>query len=317
MTISGYTFVRNATKLAFPLKESILSILDLVDEFVIAFSPGDEDDNTLEIIESIGSNKIKLIHVDWEPERYKQNTLYAHLSDLAKEKCKGDWLFYLQADEVIHEQYLSIIKNACKYYLENDNIQGLLFNYKHFWGDYDHCFTHHSWYPYEIRIIRNDPAIHSWRDAQSFRQFDEFEDNTENYQKKIGTHKLKVAIIPAFVYHYGWVRDPIKMRTKQNRMVNTWDPNRALEAEKSIDYGPLSRVPLFTGTHPMVMLDRISKMNWQDSLQFDGRINSGRAKYKHEKLKYRLRSWIEINLLGGREIGGFGNYNLIDKYKNV
>ena len=75
MTISGYTFVRNATKLAFPFKESLLSILDLVDEFFIAYSPGDEDDNTLEIIESIGSNKIRIIHVDWEPERFKQNTL--------------------------------------------------------------------------------------------------------------------------------------------------------------------------------------------------------------------------------------------------
>ena len=315
MKISGYTFVRNATKLAFPLKESILSILDFVDEFVIAFSPGDEDDKTLELITSIDSHKINLIHVDWEPEKFKQNTLYSHLSDLAKDNCKGDWLFYLQADEVIHENYLDIVKNACQYYLENNKVQGLLFNYKHFWGDYNHCFTHHSWYPREIRIIRNDPTIHSWRDAQSFRQFDDFLDNTENYLKKHGTQKLNVAVLPAYIYHYGWVRDPIKMRSKQNSMVNTLDPNQVIAPEMSIDYGPLSRVPLFTGTHPKVMLDRINKMNWQESLQYSGKIKAGRPKYKHEKLKYRLRSWIEINLLGGREIGGFRNYRIIDRYK--
>jgi glycosyltransferase involved in cell wall biosynthesis len=316
MTISGYTFVRNATKLAFPFKESLLSILDLVDEFVIAYSPGDEDDNTLGLIESIGSNKIKVVHADWNPERFKKNTLYSHLSDIAKHNCQGDWLFYLQADEVIHEKYLEIIKNACQHYLENDKVEGLLLNYRHFWGDYDHCFTHHGWYPKEIRIIRNNPAIHSWRDAQSFRLFDDFAGNTENYQKKEGTHKLKVVAIPAYVFHYGWVRNPIKMRIKQNRMVETWDPNRLVIVEKSIDYGPLSRIPLFTGSHPLVMQEKISSMNWQDSLQYTGKIMPGRPKNKHEKFRYRIKSWIEINLLGGWEIGGFKNYKIVEKFKN-
>ena len=315
MTISGYSFIRNATKLAFPLKESVLSILDLVDEFIISYSPGDDDDNTLELIESIGSNKIRVIHADWEPERFKQNTLYSHLSDFAKSNCSGDWLFYLQADEVIHEKYLDVIKNACQHYLGNDKVDALLFNYKHFWGDYDHCFTHHGWYPKEIRIIRNNPAIHSWRDAQSFRLIDDFKSNTESYQKKDGTHKLKVAVIPAFIYHYGWVRSPIKMRTKQNRMGETWDPKRPVAIEKSIDYGPLSKVPLFTGSHPKAMQERISNMNWQDSLQYIGEVNPNRLKHKHEKLKYRIRSWIEINLLRGREIGGFKNYKIIDRYR--
>jgi hypothetical protein len=97
MTISGYTFVRNADKLAYPIKESILSILDLVDEFVIAYIKGDEDDNTLEIIKSINSNKIKIIEAFWKPDNFKKNTLYAHLSDEAKSECTGNWHFYLQA----------------------------------------------------------------------------------------------------------------------------------------------------------------------------------------------------------------------------
>ncbi len=110
MTISGYTFVRNAVKLAYPLKESILSILELVDEFVIVYIEGDDD--TLEVIESIKSDKIKIINGQWEPEKYTKNSLYSYLSDLAKKECKGDWLFYLQVDEVVHEKDLSVIKNA-------------------------------------------------------------------------------------------------------------------------------------------------------------------------------------------------------------
>lgn len=93
MTLSGFTFVRNATKLGFPLRESILSILPIVDEFVIAFCEGDEDDQTLDLINSIGSDKIKIIKANWDPQTYTKNTNYAYLTDVAKENCSGDWLF--------------------------------------------------------------------------------------------------------------------------------------------------------------------------------------------------------------------------------
>jgi hypothetical protein len=36
--------VRNATKYYFPIKESILSILPIVDEFIIALGKGDKGD---------------------------------------------------------------------------------------------------------------------------------------------------------------------------------------------------------------------------------------------------------------------------------
>jgi hypothetical protein len=315
MKISGFTFVRNATKLAFPFKESILSILPIVDEYVIAYCEGDEEDETLALIESISSNKIKIIETTWDPKTYYSNTLYAQLSDIAKEQCSGDWLFYLQGDEVVHERYHNVIKEACQYYLNNTEVEGLLFDYKHFWGDFDHYFSHHGWYPREIRIIRNLPQIHSWRDAQSFRVYDSFESSAEFYLQKANTRKLKVAAIPCEIYHYGWVRDPVKMRTKQNGMISTLDPNLAKPVELTIDYGPLNQVPKFKGSHPAVMKNRIAAMDWQDALQYSGEPSPERPKYKHEKFKYRIRSWIELNLLSGREIGGFKNYRLIDRFK--
>ena len=316
MVISGYTFVRNAIKLAYPLKESILSVLDLVDEFVIAYCPGDEDDNTLEVINSITSDKIKLIHAEWIPEKFKQNTLYSYLSDVAKNNCQGDWLFYLQVDEVVHEQYIPIIKNACKYYLTNQKVEGLLFSYKHFWGDYNHCFTHHGWYPREIRIIRNIPEIHSWRDAQSFRYYSHFEPSTEYYRTKEGARKLNVALIPAEIYHYGWVRPPQTMSDKQNRMRKTSNQSLTDRYKGGFDYGPLDKVPAFKGSHPKIMEDRLQALNWKDKLQYSGKRNPNRALHKHERLKYRLRSCLELNLLGGREIGGFKNYNIVERYSD-
>ncbi len=314
MTISGYTFVRNAVKLAYPLKESILSILELVDEFVIVYIEGDDD--TLEVIESIKSDKIKIINGQWEPEKYTKNSLYSYLSDLAKKECKGDWLFYLQVDEVVHEKDLSVIKNACLHYLSDAKVEALLFNYRHFWGDYDHCFTHQGWYPKEIRIIRNLSQIHSWRDGQSFRYYKEpFEPSTEAYFSKEGTRKLMVATINANIFHYGWVRPPWKMSTKESLMSQTWDSQREEIKVVDYDYGLMKNVPDFTGEHPQVMDDRIGLMDWQDSLNFSKKWNPTRKLQKHEKLKYRVKSWIELNLLGGREIGGFKNYKIITKFK--
>jgi hypothetical protein len=216
MLISGFSMVRNATKLYYPVKASIESILPLVDEFVIALGNCDTGDHTLEEIQKIKSDKIKIIHTEWDIEKYSGGSEYAHQTDIAKAHCKGDWLFYLQSDEVIHENFLDTIKKRCAELLNNKEVEGLLFNYRHFWGDYSHYIISHAWYPKEIRIIRNNPEIHSWRDAQSFRRIPGF--NGKNYFQKENTFLLKVAEVNAYVYHYGWVRPPELMQKKEYRL---------------------------------------------------------------------------------------------------
>ena len=104
MKISGFTFVKNADKFYFPVKASILSILNIVDEFVIAYAEGDKDDDTLNIIKSINSDKIKIYQRQWDPIAMKDGQIYADETNFALSKCTGDWCFYLQADECIHEE---------------------------------------------------------------------------------------------------------------------------------------------------------------------------------------------------------------------
>lgn len=311
MLISGFSFVRNATKLYYPVKASIESILPIVDEFVIALGNGDPDDYTLQEIQKIGSDKIKVIHTEWDLEKYSGGSEYAHQTDLAKRHCKGDWLFYLQSDEVIHEKYLPVIKNRCTEVLNDKEVEGLLFNYKHFWGDYSHYIVSHKWYPREIRILRNDPDIHSWRDAQSFRRIPGFDGI--NYFQKENTFKLKVAEVDAEVYHYGWVRPPRLMQKKklsfETHMQGNEKASSIFKHEPEIfNYGDLGKLSLFTETHPGVMKDFINKFNWQDQLYPD---NKRISKHKHDKLKYRFLSYIEQKFLGGKQIGGFKNYQLI------
>ncbi|MGN6601025.1 MAG: glycosyltransferase family 2 protein, partial [Ginsengibacter sp.] len=105
MKISGFTFTKNANKLYYPVKASIECLLPLVDEFIIALAQDEDDDGTEEEIMSIGSEKIKIIKTVWDLEKYPNGQEYAHQTDIAKEACSGDWLFYIQSDEVVHEKY--------------------------------------------------------------------------------------------------------------------------------------------------------------------------------------------------------------------
>ena len=110
MKISGFTFGKNLSKLYYPYKESILSILPIVDEFIVVLGNNDQDDNSHSVIESIKSPKIKILNTKWDVEKYPGGTELAHQTDIAKENCLGDWLFYIQGDEVMHEKYLNTVK---------------------------------------------------------------------------------------------------------------------------------------------------------------------------------------------------------------
>jgi glycosyltransferase involved in cell wall biosynthesis len=306
MIISGFTFVRNAEKLYIPIKESILSILPICDEFIVALAKS--DDNTEAIIRSISSDKIKIIYTDWKVDEYPKNTEFARQTDIAKSHCKGEWLFYLQGDEAIHENDLSKIKNACEVELNNKKVEGFLFNYLHFWGDYEHYHQSHVWYPKEIRIIRNLPEIHSWRDAQSFRKFSSFNGSVEDYLNKTTSEKLHVKKLDVNVFHYGYVRPPELMTAKRKIASATYHGSNQEKDPVLFDYGPLQKLTLFKETHPKVMNDWMAKHHWKHQLQLSGSRNKQRAIHKHEKLKYRLVSWLENTLLFGKQLGGFKNY---------
>lgn len=314
--ISGFTMVKNASKLYYPIKESILSILPICDEFVVALGDCDDDDTTRHEIESIQSDKIRIIDTVWDLKKYPNGTENAHQTDIAKEACSGDWLFYVQADEVIHEKYLPIIEKRCNELKDDPEVEGLLFKYRHFWGDYDHYHNAHGWYPNEIRIIKNDPDIHSWESAQSFRRIPNFD--YVNYRQQQGTQKLKVARVEAYVFHYGWVRPPHYMQNKKKALDTIHKGTQKVselykEQNNEFDYGPMKLTQPFKGTHPKVMRKWLDAFDWAEKLYQEGPLRTDRPKFKHEKIKYQIVSFLEQKVLGGKEIGGFQNYILIKK----
>ena len=318
MKISGFSMAKNADKLYYPMKQAILSILPIVDEFVVALGDSDSDDKTRKEILSIQSDKIKIVDTVWDIEKFPRGTEHAHQTDIAKKHCKGDWLFYLQSDEVVHEKDLPLIMEKCLEHQDDPNIEGFLFKYYHFWGDYHHYQNSHCWYRKEIRIIRNDPQIHSWESAQSFRRIPGF--NGLDYRQQENTFKLKVIELDAHIYHYGWVRPPelmaskIKAFTTNHRgRIRVEEMIKNKEFNMSYDYGPLNSVPVFKESHPAVMNEWIAKFDWQNQLRQSGRISINKPRSKHNRLKYRIISFIEKNLLFGMRLGEFRNYIRVNK----
>ncbi len=314
MKISGFTFTRNVSKLYYPIKESIESILPLVDEFVIALGKGDEDDNTLEILESIQSPKIKIIHTEWDLKKFPNGMEYAHQTDVAMSHCKGDWLFYLQADEVVHEKYLPVIKNRCLELLNDKEVDGLLFQYKHFFGDYQHIINHHGWYQNEVRIVRNRSNIHSFGDAQSFRRIENFDEI--NYRTTENVQLIHVAKVDAYIYHYGWVRPPHYMQSKKKAMDSAYKDDKTMaetykDQKDYFDYGPLKHLLIFKENHPKVMQEKMKDFHWGNQLNYKNRKRPDRDLFKHERLKYRIISFLERYLNNGKHFFGYKSWKLL------
>ena len=290
MQISGFTFVRNAIQYDYPVVESIMSILPVVDEFIV--SVGNSDDQTLSLIQSISYPKIKIVESTWDDSLRSGGRVLAVETDKAFSHVseKSDWAFYLQADEVVHEKYHQTIIKAANQYRDQLNVEGLLFNYLHFYGTYDYVGDTRRWYDKEIRIIRNDKSIRSYRDAQGFRKND---------------RKLQVKQIDASIYHYGWVKHPELQQHKRENFGKLWSDAEQTESDKQkqdlFNYvNDADSLVKFTGTHPQTMHQRIKDKNWQ--------INFDLAK---KKLSFKDWLLYKIEKLTGKRLFNYKNYRTI------
>jgi len=298
MKISGFSFCRNAEKFYYPLAESIRSVLPICDEFIVAVGKGDPGDRTREIIAGIGDPRIRIIDTEWTDRERLKGWVHSQQTNIALRECRGDWCFYVQSDEVVHEKDLPVIRDRCEQLLDDARVEGLLFRYLHFWGDYAHVHRSHAWYPREIRMIRNGIGVESYRSAQSFRREE---------------LRLRVATVDAEIYHYGWVRPPSLMKAKEVELATTHHGRvKALQkcgtAAGEFCYGALDRIPRFKGTHPAVMADWMATFDWAGKLR---EPEGGRPRHRHERLKYQLLSWVEQHLLLGRVHLGARGYRLV------
>lgn len=290
MKVAGFTIIKNAINYDYPVIEAITSILPICDIFYVGV--GKSEDNTRKLIETIPSDKIKIIDTIWD------DTLREGGRVLAEETNKVfdiipkefDWCFYIQSDECVHEQDLSTIKNAMEQFKNNTKVDGLLFKYKHFYGHYNYVGAGGRWYKNEIRIIKNNKSIRSYKDAQGFRTID--------------NKKLNVKKINAFIYHYGWVKPPKAQQAKQQSFHKMWHNDEWIKKNVALvdefDYNIIDILQEYKGTHPAVFINRIKNANWN---------------YTYDKTKVKLNAKYKflffIEQLTGWRIGENKNYKIL------
>lgn len=248
VTISGFTFVRNAVRYDFPLAESLRSLAPLCDEIVIAL--GRSDDGTPDVIRALGEPKVRVIETVWDDALREGGRVYAQQTDLALAACRGDWCVYLQADEVLHEDDIEPLRREIERADADPRVDALLFRYLHFYGSYDYLGAGRQWYRREVRAVRNTRRVISWGDAQGFRTRSASGD----------AEHLTARQTDIRVFHYGWVRDPAVQARKQREAHRFWHDDAWIEehlaAGDFFDYDSAHDLERYTGSHPAVMNER-------------------------------------------------------------
>jgi hypothetical protein len=284
--ISGFTIVRNAIRLDFPIEASIRSILPICDEVVV--NVGRSEDETLDLVRSIGDPKIRIIETDWDMSR--QNSVLGLETLRAMRACRYPWGVYIQADEVLHERGSQELASCIQRYDSDPQVEGLLVRYIHFYGGFDTIATHRRWYRREVRALRLAPEldIRPYQGAQGFR---------------VGPdqRKIRARLTEAEMFHYGWAR-PTRALKEKRELGRTLYPWRdASESRPLLAWIPGIR--RFTGTHPAVAHD------WIEARRHDPERVIAPRQFRWRFLRYYISGVIERAT--GVRVFEFRNYTIV------
>jgi len=298
MRVSGFSYVRNGLIYGYPFAEAVRSILPICDEFIMVV--GDSTDGTRHVIESINSPKIRIIDVVWDENSRKGGFIFSQQANIGLDHCTGDWCFHIQADEVVHEKGLPVIQKVMQDYLADEKVEGFLLHFLNFFGDYNHVAPTRRYHNKEIRIVRNDKQIRSYKDSQGFRRFN----NPANYLSEKG-EKLAVKQIDATLFHYSYVKKPQVQTRKQIEFDKRWDNHCGSEPKtvKGTDYEYSKKIDLlkkFTGKHPEVMKEQVKNADW--TFEYDPSESNMTLT---EKLLYLIQRTT------GKQLFAYKNYRII------
>ena len=275
MFVSGFTFIRQAIRFDYPIVEAIESILPLCDEVIVAVGKG--ADGTRQLVESMNSPKVKIMDTVWDETLREGGRVLAAETDKAFAAISpdADWAIYIQGDEVMHERDHMAVRQAMQRHLHDEEVDGFLFPYRHFYGSYDFVGASDRWYGHEVRVVRAEPSIRSFRDAQGFRIR--------------ANELLRVVELDAHIHHYGWVKPPKVMQDKQIQFNKLWHDDHWVQShlvgpDAFVYEDHIRSLNRFEGSHPKVMEPRVAAMNWH--FNFDPSLNTWTLK---ERLKAQLK----------------------------
>ena len=284
--ISGFTIVRNAIKLDFPVEASIRSILPVCDEVVV--NVGKSEDETLALVRSIADPRIRIIETEWDMSR--RNTVLGAETLRAMRACTNPWGIYIQADEVLQEHGAAELAAAVQAHHGDPRVEGLLVRYLHFYGGFQTVATHRRWYRREVRAVRLDPAldIRPYQGAQGFRVGPDH-------------RRIRARLTGAQMFHYGWARPAQALREKRELGKTMYPWRNADERLPLLAWIP--GIKPFRGSHPPVAREWI-----EQRLEDPERVIAPR-RFQWHHVRYYISGWIER--LTGVRVFEFRNYTIV------
>lgn len=284
--VSGFTIVRNATLLDFPLEASIRSLLPGVDELVV--NVGVSDDDTLDRVQAIGETRIRIVESHWDTSL--GHAMLASETARAMSACQHPWGLYIQADEVLEDGGAQRLREQIARHDGNSRVEGIAVEYLHFYGGFDTMASNRRWYRREVRAVRLDPAlaIHSFRDAQGFRVGND-------------DRRIRAAASDVVMHHYGWARPAWALAAKRaaDNEIYHWR-GKMDQARPLLPWFPGIR--RFSGVHPAVIRE------WLAARRTDQQLISA-AHFEREHLRLLASNAVE-RLTGWRPFE-YRNYTLV------
>lgn len=236
-TISGYTFLRNGVKLGYPFVESLRSLLPLCDEVIVAL--GDCADGTEEALLAIGDPKLRIIRTQWNERMQDRGFVYAQQKMIAHYNCTGDWAFYLEGDEVLHERDIETIRAAVNRHHDDARVEAFAFRYLHFYGSPATLAVSPGWYRTEVRLVRNTLR---WFAPDGLFSVVMDKNKRGRYPRAV--------LLDTQIYHYGHARRGEYMTKKTASVEKYWGGEPRPHAYANID---AQAIAPFAGTHPAIV----------------------------------------------------------------
>lgn len=279
MKISGFTFIRNGSTLGYPYLESLTSLLSLCDEVVVAVGAGQDD--TLERLQALNNPKLRLIPTVWNEAMQDRGYVYAQQKMIAHFNCTGDWAFYLEGDEVLHEHDIPLLRTTLEKYLHVPEVEAIVFDYLHFYGSPHTLATSPMWYRRAPRIIRNSIRSYS-PDGLFFVVMD---------KNKRGRYP-RAALAGVPIYHYGHVRKVSQMQDKIHQVSKYWGHSPPeFSSYGNVDPQAIMR---FRGQHPQVVQAWLAE-HAEPTLVLNPDYPLNRRERRHRWMM-RLERWFGLEL---------------------
>jgi len=286
--LSGFTLVRNAVKLDFPIVPAIRSLLEVCDEVVV--NVGESEDDTRDLVAGVNDPRVRILDTKWDFT--KKNIMLSIETQRAMDACRGSWGIYIQADEVLHERGARLLREQTTQWDDDTRVEGLLVRYLHFYGGFDTIATSRRWYRREVRCVRLGKDIRPYQGAQGFRVGPEY-------------RRIRARVTDAEMFHYGWARPAkaIHQKLEISKTIYPWAGDRLVkdQARGHLEWIPLLR--RFTGTHPAAAAD------WIATRREDPDRVIGPPSFKLEHLRFYASDVLER--LTGSRLFEFRNYKVV------